>query len=51
LAIKIVERCRSIIEAKEMAIKYNNFINSLPISTEAKAFYIRDLKENWLSQE
>ncbi|RIB12487.1 hypothetical protein C2G38_2200515 [Gigaspora rosea] len=51
LAFKIVGRCRSIVEAKEIAIEYNNFINSLPISTEAKAFFIHKLDENWLSQE
>ncbi|CAG8697434.1 288_t:CDS:2, partial [Gigaspora rosea] len=51
LAFKIVGRCRSIVEAKEIAIEYNNFINSLPISTKAKAFFIRDFEENWLSQE
>ncbi|CAG8805270.1 23629_t:CDS:2, partial [Gigaspora rosea] len=36
LAFKIIGRCRSITEAKEMAIEYKNFISSLPISTEAK---------------
>ncbi|KAF0465231.1 proteophosphoglycan ppg4 [Gigaspora margarita] len=51
LAFKIIGRCRSIVEAKKMAIEYKNFIYSLPISTEAKTFFIRDLEENWLSKE
>ncbi|CAG8579519.1 2465_t:CDS:2 [Gigaspora rosea] len=51
LAFKIIGRCRSISEAKEIAIKYKNFINLLPISTQAKAFFILDLEENWLYKE
>ncbi|CAG8669079.1 17737_t:CDS:2, partial [Cetraspora pellucida] len=51
LAFKIVGRCRSVFEAKEMAIEYKSFIYSLPISIEAKAFFVRDLEENWISQE
>lgn len=34
-----------------MAIEYKNFINLLPISVNAKAFFINDLEDNWLSQE
>ncbi|RIB06760.1 hypothetical protein C2G38_2115342 [Gigaspora rosea] len=51
MAFKIVGRCRSVVEAKEIAIEYKNFIHSLSISVEAKAFYVHDLEENWLSQE
>ncbi|CAG8507221.1 8491_t:CDS:2 [Scutellospora calospora] len=51
LAFKIIGRCRSITEAREMAIEYKNFINSLPISVNTKAFFINDLEDNWLSQE
>ncbi|CAG8571326.1 1266_t:CDS:2, partial [Racocetra fulgida] len=34
-----------------MAIEYKNFIDSLSISIEAKTFFVRDLEENWISQE
>ncbi|CAG8824271.1 17650_t:CDS:2, partial [Cetraspora pellucida] len=51
LAFKIVGRCRSVFEAKEMAIEYKSFIYSLPIYIEAKAFFVRNLKENWISQK
>ncbi|CAG8487533.1 19048_t:CDS:2 [Gigaspora rosea] len=51
LDFKIIGKCRSITDAKEMAIKYKNFISSLPISTKAKMFFIHNLEDNWLCQE
>ncbi|KAF0525248.1 gephyrin: PROVISIONAL [Gigaspora margarita] len=44
-------RCRSITEAREIAIEYKNFISSLPISTKAKLFFIHDLEDDWLCQD
>ncbi|CAG8670220.1 5782_t:CDS:1, partial [Scutellospora calospora] len=44
-------RYRSVLEAKEIVIKYKSFINSLPVSTEVKAFFVYNLEENWIRYE
>ena len=48
LAFKVIGRSRTEDESKELALLYQNFVNSLKLSNNIKQKLITDLNRNWL---
>ncbi|PKC54138.1 hypothetical protein RhiirA1_507803 [Rhizophagus irregularis] len=51
IAFKIVGRSRSVKQCEELAIEYKKFINSLDLANNVKQKIIKDIYNNWISDE